>query len=101
MGLRENVYQHDVIQKIQNMLPGAIILKNDPQYIQGIPDLTVLYGKGYAMLEVKRNPQAKLQPNQEYYLRHVRAMGGFAEFICPENEMQVLDALQRSFEPER
>ena len=50
------------------MFPGAIVLKNDPNYIQGIPDLTVFYQDKWATLEVKKSENASHQPNQDYYV---------------------------------
>lgn len=103
MGKRENEYQSALRKRIEDRLPGCIILKNDEQLCQGIFDLTVLYGDRYAALEVKRSAKEMLdpEPNQEYYLGEVSNMGGFAAFIYPENEEEVLDALQRSFESRR
>lgn len=103
VGLKENVYQHDLRKRIEDRFPGCIVLKNDEQMCQGIFDLTVLYGESYAALEVKRSAKEMLypEPNQEYYLNQVLDMGGFAAFIYPENEEEVLDALQRSFESDR
>lgn len=101
MSIKESVYQHDVMKRIEKLFPGCLILKNDEQYRQGIPDLTVLYGERYALLEVKRDGRAALQPNQAYYLEQVSQMGGFAGFIYPENEEEVLDALQTAFESGR
>ena len=91
----ENAYQRKLIAKIKNVLPGAMVLKNDPNYIQGVPDLLVLYGSRWAALEVKRSKKASIQPNQEYYVEKLGGMG-FARFIYPENESEVLDELQRS-----
>ena len=41
--MRESQFQAQLIKKLNKMLPGIIILKNDPNYIQGIPDLILLY----------------------------------------------------------
>lgn len=99
MGKRENSYQYDLIRRIEALLPGCIVLKNDEQYLQGIPDLTVLYGPYYALLEVKRSVREMMhpEPNQDYYLRRVTEMHGIAAFIYPENEDEVLDEIQRAF----
>ena len=43
-----------------------------------------------------RSANEPYQPNQEYYLEQFGQMS-FAAMICPENEKDVLDALQRSF----
>lgn len=93
--MRENEYQAKLIKKITKLLPGCIILKNDSGYRQGIPDLTILYGEKWAALEVKDSANAKHQPNQDYYIREMNDMA-FASFVYPENEEEVLRALQQS-----
>lgn len=97
MSKLENEYQAQLIAKIKALLPGCFILKNDTGYLQGIPDLTVLYKKSWAVLEVKRKANAKRQPNQPYYIKKLSEIG-FAAFINPSNETEVLGALQQSFE---
>ena len=88
----ESALQNDtVIKAIKQRIPGALLLKNDPTYLQGVPDLTVINGGRCAMLEVKRDAKASRRPNQEYYIRHIRERGGFASFIHPENLDEVLD----------
>lgn len=103
MAARESYFQSRLVRKLNQMFPGCLVMKNDEQYIQGIPDLTILYGRQYAVLEVKRGAREALdpEPNQAYYLEHIIGMGGFAAFIYPENEEEVLDALQRTFESVR
>lgn len=93
----ENEYQLRLKKRIKNLLPGCIVLKNDPNIIQGIPDLLVLHGSKWAALEVKKSENETRQPNQDYYVDKMNTMS-FASFIYPENEEVVLDALQRSFE---
>ncbi len=100
MGKRENDYQAGLIKRIEARFPGCLILKNDEQYIQGIPDLTVIWGLYCALLEVKRSALEvdAPQPNQYFYLNKVTELGGFGAYIYPEVEEGVLDALQRAFE---
>lgn len=98
--MQERVYQARLIKHIRRMFPGCVVLKNDTDYIQGIPDLTILYKDGWAVLEVKANSRASFQPNQEYYLEVLNDMG-FAACIFPENEEDVLYELQQAFEPRR
>ena len=93
----ENEYQSKLKKRIKNLLPGCIVLKNDPNIIQGIPDLLVLHGSKWAALEVKKSENEAHQPNQDIYVDKMNAMS-FASFIYPENEEAVLDALQRSLE---
>ena len=94
--LTENKYQQGLRQRILDRFPGSIILKNDPNYIQGIPDLLVLYGPYWAMLEVKKETHAHHQPNQDYYVKKLNEMS-FSSFIYPENEEVVLDGMERAF----
>lgn len=101
MGKLENEYKRTLKKRIEFLFPGCIVLKNDEQMLQGIPDMTILWGPWYAVLEVKRNESAPFRPNQEHYLNEVTTMGGIAFVIYPENEEEVLDALQQSFETRR
>ena len=93
--MNENEYQQILKRKIKERLPDAIILKNDPNYIQGIPDLLILRKKRWAALETKKSEKAKHRPNQDFYVDKMNDMS-FAAFIWPENEEEVLDALERS-----
>ena len=71
-------------------------MKNDSSYIQGIPDLIVLFEDKWAALEVKKSRTASHRPNQEYYVEKMDDMS-FASFIYPENKEAVLDELQQTF----
>lgn len=94
--MTESAYQARLIKKLKRIFPGCVILKNDPQYQQGILDLTVLYQCLWAMLEVKASPDSPFQPNQEYFIQQLDDMS-FAAAIHPENEEEVLFALQEAF----
>ena len=94
--MRENEYQAKLIKKIKQAIPGCTVLKNDPNYLQGIPDLTVLYKDKWALLEVKAEEGAPSQPNQEYYIEHF-SNDTFATFVYPENEKEVLLGIQQAF----
>lgn len=94
----ESKFQAMLIRKLKKMFNGCIVLKNDSSYIQGIPDLLVLYQNKWAALECKKSKNAKRQPNQEYYVNMMNDMS-FARFISPENEEEVLNDLQRTFRP--
>lgn len=85
----ESEYQRMVKRIIKNKLPGCLVLKTDPNYIQGIPDLLILYKQKWVALEVKRSKKAHVQPNQEFYVRELNAMSR-AFFIYPENENEVI-----------
>ena len=44
----ERDFQRGLISEIKERLPGCLVMKTDPNYIQGIPDLLVWYSVGYA-----------------------------------------------------
>lgn len=91
----ENKFQRELIKEMENRFPGAIIMKNDPNHIQGIPDLTVLYKDRWATLECKKSEEdAKHpRPNQDTYVERMNKMS-FSSFIYPENKEEVLNELQ-------
>ena len=68
--------------------------------IQGIPDLIILWHDYWASLEVKASAFSSSQPNQDHYIERLTEMS-FAAYIYPENEEEVLSALQQAFEPPR
>lgn len=93
---KESDFQHSLIKNIKARFPGAIVIKNDPHYIQGFPDLTVFWNSKWAVLECKRSSKDSHQPNQDYYIRKMDKMS-YAAFIYPENEKEVLNEMERSF----
>lgn len=100
MPRKENAYQADLIKRLNKLFPGCLILKNDTGYLQGIPDLTILYGERWAILEVKRSADEEYEPNQEWYLEKLGEMS-FTATIFPENEEEVLYDLQHALRPRR
>lgn len=90
-------YKAQLIKELEIRFPGCMIIPLDPNSIfQGVPDLLILFGTRWAMLEVKKATKAKRQPNQPYWVDHFDEMS-FAAFIYPENEGEILDALQQAF----
>ena len=89
---KESDFQSGLIDELYQRFPGCIVMKNDARYIQGIPDLTVLYQNKWAVLEDKREQDAPHQPNQDYYVGKMNEMS-FSSFIFPENEEMVLNEL--------
>ena len=93
----ENRFQSKLIKEIKDRFPGCIVMKNDSSYIQGIPDLIVLFRNKWAALEVKKSNTASHRPNQDYYVDKMNNMS-YAAFIYPENKEEVLNGMARSFE---
>lgn len=94
--MKESTFQAKLIKKLRVMFPDSDILKNDANYRQGYPDLTVRVGGACFMLECKATAKSPKQPNQQYYVDRINNTGGFARFIYPENEEEILDEIQRS-----
>lgn len=93
----ERNFQSKLIKELRQMFPGCMILKNDPNYIQGFPDLTILYKDKWAVLECKKHANAKRRPNQEFYVNQLNEMS-FSRFIEPGNKEEVLHELFQAFE---
>lgn len=96
----ESEFQSHLIERLRGLFPECFILKNDPNYLQGVPDLLILFKNKWAMLEVKASATADERPNQDYWVAHLDHMS-FAAFIYPENEEEVLNDLQQAFCPRR
>lgn len=92
----ERDFQAKLIMELKFRFQDCLVLKNDSSYIQGIPDLLVLYKDRWATLEAKRSVTASHRPNQEYYVGLMDEMS-FSRFICPENKDEVLNELQNYF----
>lgn len=100
MSMTENQYQTKLIKKLERLFPGCMVLHGDASTQQGVPDLFLLYDHMWAALEVKAFADAHVQPNQNYFVTELNHMS-FAAFIYPENEAEVLSALQQAFETSR
>lgn len=93
---KESEFQRSLIKELKERFNGCIVTKLDEQYIQGIPDLLILYNDKWATLECKRNASASHRPNQDYYVNKMNSMS-FSKFIYPDNKEEVLNELQRTF----
>lgn len=96
----ESVFQSKLIKELECMFKGCIILKNDANYIQGFPDLLILYKNKWAALECKKDAYATFQPNQEYYIELLNSMS-YSSVIYPEIKEEVLYELQQTFRSRR
>lgn len=96
--MNENRFQANLIKEIKEMFPGCVVLKNDPNYIQGIPDLLILFEDRWAALECKKESRSSHRPNQDYYVGMMNDMS-YAAFIFPENKEEILHELQQTFRP--
>ena len=92
----ERDFQSSLIKELKRLFKGCLVMKLDSSYIQGIPDLLILYKNKWATLEVKKSLKATKRPNQEYYVGLMNKMS-FSRFICPENKDEVLQELKKIF----
>ena len=98
--MSESRFQSQLIKELKVIFDGCIVLKNDSSYMQGVPDILILYKNKWAMLEVKASMNSPVRPNQEYYVDILDEMS-FARFVCPENKEEVLNDLQQAFRVRR
>jgi len=94
--VKESEFQKKLKDRLKEQFPGCMVLKNDPNQIQGVPDLTVLYEDKWAALEVKRSQGASHRPNQNYYIDKMSKMS-YASFVSPENIEEVFEELEEVF----
>lgn len=94
----ESEFKRKLIAQIEREYPGAIVLKNDANALQGIPDHLILWGPHWAAFDAKRSKTAPMRPNQPYYIRKMNMMS-LAAFVYPENKEEFLNDLQQTFRP--
>lgn len=94
--MKESKFQKWFIDELKKRFPGCMVLKNDPNYKQGIPDLIFLYKKHWAAFECKNGKDAPHRPNQDYYISGLNEMS-YAAFVYPENAEEILDDLEQTF----
>jgi len=92
----ESEFVFELKEELKARFPGCFIIKLDANQIQGIPDLLVLWGRSWAILETKRGVKSIRQPNQEYYVGLFDEMS-FSAFVHPLNYREILDDLERAF----
>lgn len=73
-----------------------MVMHLDPTDKKGIPDLIVLHKDKWAVLEGKRHSSASHRLHQDYYIDKMGQMG-YASFIFPENEDEVIEDLHCYF----
>jgi len=93
----ESEFSLDLKDEVRRRFPGCFIIKLDSSQVQGIPDLLILWGRFWAILETKRGLRSVRQPNQEYYVDHFDRMS-FSAFVHPLNYRDVLDDMERAFD---
>jgi hypothetical protein len=98
--MRESQFQAKLIKDLKELFPGCVVIKNDPNYQQGFPDLLILYKRRWAALECKASESSSQQPNQAYWVDTLEEMS-YAAFINPSNREQVISGLQQALRTRR
>ena len=93
--MTESAYQAQLIKKLKRIFPGCMVLKNDPQYIQGF-SISQFCTTTSGPCWKSGGQSSPFRPNQEHYLEQLDRMS-FAAVIYPEIEEDVLSALQEAF----
>ena len=83
--LKESKFQAELIKELKIIFPNSLVLKNDANRIQGVPDLLILHKDKWAALEVKRSSTAPARPNQPYYVEKLNEMS-YETYIFQENK---------------
>lgn len=92
----ESDFQHHIISRLSLMVDRhGYVLNLDGSYIQGFPDILVLYKGRWAALECKRDSKSPWQANQEYYLDALNKLS-FASVIYPAIEDEVINDLHQA-----
>ena len=97
MAKNENKFQAELIKEIEGTFDGCIVLKNDANYKQGFPDLTIFYKNKWAVLECKKDDKSSHRPNQDYYVNKCDGMS-YARFVSPNNKEEVMNELKVHFQ---
>lgn len=97
---RESKFQADLKKELLRLFPGSVVLKNDPEFERGIPDLLILWRHRWAALECKAGQSAPRSAAQIHYVERMSKMS-FAAFIYPENKETILNDLQLAFKAKR
>lgn len=96
----ESKFEKQLIRELEREYPGAIVLKNDANMLQGFPDRLILFKNRWAAFDAKAFEHANHQPNQDYYIDLLNSMS-YAKFVYPENKELFLDELQFALRPKR
>ena len=92
----ENTFRDNKLRKLLDSIPCYYMIK-EAASLRGLPDIIgVTKGGRFFALEVKKDKaelSCKRTALQGYILGKIRQMGGFAEFVYPENLEQTIKTL--------
>jgi len=88
-----STFRTKLIEELEYQFPGAVVIKTDPNYIQGFPDLLFLQDSFWGALEIKRARNSARRPNQEYWVQRLNLMS-YSRFVYPSNMREVMEELE-------
>lgn len=83
-----NIVKHDICYDNK-----VWVVRPNSTFNPGYPDLIFLIDRMWMALEVKRKASAHISPLQNFLVEDMNSVG-FARFVFPGNEKEVLDELQ-------
>lgn len=99
----ESDFKPQFHDRLEYLFPGCVLLKQDAELQQGIPDTLMLYKDMWAAFEVKRRQPRSMrdfQPNQPWWLERLNSMS-YAACVYPENVEEVIHDLELLFSTRR
>lgn len=94
--MKESKFKKQFQSKLEERTKGIDLDFFNWQGSRSRPDMIILGTNVWATLEFKRSKNASAQPNQDYHIDRL-AKKGYARFVYPENEEEVLDDLEELF----
>lgn len=97
----ESKFKKKFKEKLLEIRPNVEIFEPDPSRRRSAPDMMIFDGVNgdkedqvWAALEFKRAKDADCRPNQPHNVERLNRKG-YATFVYPENEQEVLYALEQ------
>lgn len=92
----ESKFKKQFVSKLRDILPFVEFFEPDPERTRSAPDMLVVGRRTWAALEFKRSKDATHRANQDRNIERLNKLG-YATFVYPENEMEVLNDLEELF----
>lgn len=94
MGKLESDFKANLKKRLEAMVgDDGYVLHQNPNRLQGVPDLLVLHKDKWAALETKKESKSSCRPNQPWHVKNMNRLS-YAAIVDPSNEEEVLNELQ-------
>lgn len=92
----ESTFKKNIKDKLLTRFPDIEIFEPDSGKKRSVPDMLIFGPGAWAALEFKRSENSAHQPNQDRRVERL-SKKGYAAFIFPENEKEILHELEELF----